>query len=318
MYSTTKPYIPKILNILHSTSFNTDKITVNSDLSWKLNPSVLNKTIISHTDGIGTKGQLIFEKTKKINPEVAVQDAMAMNLNDLLCLNATPITMSAHLHMPVDDHPLIIEITRLLALACATRGILFTGGETSIDGRFDISLTFNALKNGDGENPVLKNKYALIGFPSNGFHSNGFTFLKEEIGYDIPNLEQPTRVYYDELKWLNESRDKPIKFINITGGGLSRLKQLNGFFVFVNIEESISSLSYEEGYVYGRLLEKAPYAVFNTLNCGIGLIGVFHPLEVNSIITLYPESRHLGFIDAQGMSNTSTVEIAYKGQKYII
>ena len=120
----------------------------------------------------------------------AVMDALAMNLNDLAMVGAIPYAVQNQIVLPLDDHEAILQIVRFLAIECKKRKIAMTGGETSIHSDtkgMDISITVSGLLS-----KKLKNQCKvgdiLIGFPSNGLHSNGITKAKApdqscDIGY---------------------------------------------------------------------------------------------------------------------------------------
>ena len=84
---------------------------------------------VDHTDGIGSKG---FYHWQKRSFEAAVIDAMAMNLNDLALMQASPYKIQNHIILPEDDHDAILQIVEALSLMCQDYQIAMTGGETSI------------------------------------------------------------------------------------------------------------------------------------------------------------------------------------------
>ena len=99
MYNTTKPYIPKILDLIKDCK----------------------KDIPASTDGIGTKGVYHWRQRTFRN---AVLDALAMNLNDMAVIRAKATGLHNHIMIPQDDEEAILEIVDNLAEECRRRNIL--------------------------------------------------------------------------------------------------------------------------------------------------------------------------------------------------
>lgn len=153
----------------------------------------------AHSDGIGTKGIYHWWKRTFKN---AVLDALAMNLNDMLMMNARPYAILNHLFLPRDDKEAILEIISHLSKECKKRKIALLGGETVIHNDMrgmELSITmFGFVKK------PIENRFqvgdVLIGIASNGLHSNGFTKIREIFDKEIkPEFITPTFIYFDEI-----------------------------------------------------------------------------------------------------------------------
>src|SRR3989344_7000443 len=132
MYDATKPYKRQLRQLIQST-WLTPYIEVKDGL-YATFQKKFSYPEVDHTDGLGTKGYYHWQRRTWA---AAVQDALAMNLNDLLLVGAVPYKLQNHLTLPDDDHKTILEIIGCLAQECGQRQIAMTGGGTSIHNNSD-------------------------------------------------------------------------------------------------------------------------------------------------------------------------------------
>jgi phosphoribosylformylglycinamidine cyclo-ligase len=262
-YETSKPYTGKIINLIKQTWNLPDACKVRKNGVTYYNyvfPSV------DHTDGIGTKGMYHWQhRTFK----AAVLDALAMNINDLYMIGAFPaFKLQNHLFVPQDDHKAIEKIMLALVAECKKRNIAVSGGETSIHNNMegmDISITMSGMFRG------RENRYqlgdTLIGLPSSGLHSNGFTKVRELLGGDRDEYVQATRIYddipsvYYRCNGLN----------HITGGAFTKLKH--------NLPENANAVlyclnSHDVPKIFHELFKAGCTSkeMYRTFNCGYGFV----------------------------------------------
>jgi len=218
------------------------------------------------TDGVGSKLQIANELNQLAGVGI---DCMAMNVNDLLCVGAEPIAFVDYVATPCPDPDVHAALGASLACAAARARVTLAGGETaSLPGivkELDLSGTaLGWLPKGEaitGENMQAGDQ--IIGLPSSGIHSNGFSLVRavlEKTGaelsapapFDVDDgrierftdgevtlgevLLNPTQIYCDpvyDLIAACRTGDGPcsseqIKGIaHITGGGLSNLLRLH-------------------------------------------------------------------------------------------
>jgi phosphoribosylformylglycinamidine cyclo-ligase len=133
------------------------------------------------TDGVGSKLQL----ANKIRRWEGVGiDCVAMNVNDLLCVGAEPLAFVDYIAVPKTDPGVHAILGASLSEACRRSRITLAGGETAtlpgIVNELDMSGTalgwFPKGAAITGEN--LKVDDVLIGLPSSGIHSNGYTLVR--------------------------------------------------------------------------------------------------------------------------------------------
>lgn len=133
------------------------------------------------TDGVGSKLQI----ASLLNQWGGVGiDCMAMNVNDLLCVGAEPIAFVDYVAVPKPDPETHAALGASLAEACRLARVTLAGGETaSLPGivtELDLSGTaLGYVKKGNaitGEH--LEDGDVLIGLPSSGIHSNGYSLVR--------------------------------------------------------------------------------------------------------------------------------------------
>lgn len=266
-YDPTKPYKHQLLQLIQST-WKSPHVNVRPGL-YPVFERTTSGLEIDHTDGIGTKGDYHWhQKTFRS----AVLDALAMNLNDLAMARAKAYKLQNHLTLPIDDHPAILEIIGALADECKKRGIVMTGGETSIHAGgtgMDLSLTVSGLVIDDQPNQ-LQDGDVLIGLSSSGLHSNGFSKVREVLGdANRPEFTVPT-VLYDQII-LSLTPEFPVHgMMHITGGAYTKLLDIaQGTDVTIERKNfPTNNPIWQELYSHGLSDED----MYRTFNCGIGFI----------------------------------------------
>jgi phosphoribosylformylglycinamidine cyclo-ligase len=220
------------------------------------------------TDGVGTK-LLVAEAIEKFST-IGI-DCIAMNVNDLVAAGVEPVAFVDYLAIDEPNDALTNEIGEGLAVGLEESGMALLGGETAVMPEvvtgFDLAGTCAGLAGKDeifdGEAAVGD---ALVGFPSNGIHSNGLTLAREAVTraheYDDPfpldpaisigeELLRPTRIYTDLLEPM---RDHDVRAAaHVTGGGWTNLSRMGDrqyviddplpaqpIFEFVQVEGSVT------------------------------------------------------------------------------
>jgi phosphoribosylformylglycinamidine cyclo-ligase len=195
------------------------------------------------TDGVGTK-LLIAEELGKFDT-VGI-DCVAMNVNDVICVGAEPLAMVDYVAVEKADPEVCEEIGVGLARGAELAGIEITGGELAQLGELvrgvDVSgacigrVALDAIVDGSAVEPGD----AVIGLPSNGLHSNGYTLARSALA-DIPldadpegqlgrslgeELLRPTEIYVKPIVELLRSEVEVRGLAHITSGGTKNLLRL--------------------------------------------------------------------------------------------
>jgi phosphoribosylformylglycinamidine cyclo-ligase len=199
------------------------------------------------TDGVGTK-LIVAEMANKYDT-VGI-DCIAMNVNDLLCVGAKPVSLVDYIAVSEANPALLEEIAKGLYRGCEMAEISLCGGELAqvaeLLARRENSISFDIVGTAIGTVALdriiigqdLQEGDAVIGLESSGLHSNGYTLARKvcfEIGgFSVdqyhPDLKktigeellEPTRIYVKEV--LEIMNQLPVKALfHITGDGLFNL-----------------------------------------------------------------------------------------------
>jgi phosphoribosylformylglycinamidine cyclo-ligase len=192
------------------------------------------------TDGVGTK--LVVAEQLGRWDTVGI-DCVAMNVNDVVCVGAEPLAMVDYLAVERADAEIAEAIGAGLARGAELAGIEIVGGELAQLGELingldlagacfgvvslDSVLTGAAIESGD----------AVIGLPSSGLHSNGYTLARsalegismddERLGRPLGDvLLEPTEIYVKPVVELLRSDLEIRGLAHITSGGLDNLLRL--------------------------------------------------------------------------------------------
>ena len=155
-----------------------------------------NKGIAMTTDGVGSK-VLVAQRMGKYDT-IGI-DCIAMNVNDLLCVGATPLAMVDYIAVQTLDPACLGELAKGLTEGALRAGISIPGGEIA---QVKDVIKNEAGKEGEGfdlagsaigivdlDRIIVGERVcsgdAIIGIESNGVHSNGLTLARRAIGQDV-------------------------------------------------------------------------------------------------------------------------------------
>ena len=259
--------------------------------------------LVSGTDGVGTKLKIAFLLNKH---DTIGQDAVAMCVNDILVQGAEPLFFLDYLAVGKLEPNKVADIVKGVAKACKESGCALIGGETAemagfySDGEYDIagfavgvvekSKLINAQRVNEGD--------ILLGLPSSGLHSNGFSLVRKIVferqkmtGSEYINelektigeeLLTPTRLYPSTCLPLIKNFNLH-GMVHVTGGG---------FYDNIpralpeNLSVEIDGDSWEIPTIF-KLIQKWGNVdwreMFRTFNCGIGMILIVDKNDADSI-----------------------------------
>ncbi|MCL2630282.1 MAG: phosphoribosylformylglycinamidine cyclo-ligase [Firmicutes bacterium] len=249
--------------------------------------------LVAGTDGVGTKLKYAFAMDKFNTVGI---DCVAMCVNDVVCQGAKPLFFLDYLA----TGKLVPEQAELIvagiAEGCRQAGCSLIGGETAEmpgfygGGEFDLAgFSTGIVEKSEIINGAnIKSGDVLVGLPSSGAHSNGFSLIRklfdpaditllntysQELGGKIGDiLLTPTRIYVKQILSLMEKVN--LKGIaHITGGGfienIPRILPSKDLGIRVNLN------SYKLPPLFELILQKGAIDkndAYNTFNMGIGMV----------------------------------------------
>ena len=195
--------------------------------------------LVSGTDGVGTKLKLAFIMDK--HDTIGI-DCVAMCVNDIICCGAKPLFFLDYIACGKNVPERIAEIVKGVAEGCVQSGAALIGGETAempgfygID-EYDLAgFSVGVVdKKKVFDNSSVKEGDVIIGLPSSGVHSNGFSLVRKIFDIENRDIKQPvaelgglslgealltpTKIYVKPVLALAEQVN--IKAVShITGGG---------------------------------------------------------------------------------------------------
>lgn len=194
--------------------------------------------LVSGTDGVGTKLMVAFEMDRH---DTIGQDAVAMCVNDVLVQGAMPIYFLDYIAVGKNDPAQIEAIVKGVADGCVAAECALIGGETAEmpgmyeKNHYDIAgFTVGAVEKSKlitGKD--VKVGDVIIGIPSSGIHSNGYSLVRKIVADNHLDLKEyherfkktlgeelltPTKIYVKAIKKLLEEV-KVNGMCHITGGG---------------------------------------------------------------------------------------------------
>ena len=261
------------------------------------------------TDGVGTK-LLIAERLGRFDT-VGI-DCVAMNVNDVICVGAEPLAMLDYIAVQRAEPAVCEEIGVGLARGAELAGVEIPGGELAQLGELVRSVDLSGACFGtvaldaivDGSAVVPGD--VVIGLPSAGIHSNGYTLARaalagiglgdERLGRPLGDvLLEPTEIYVKPVLELLRSAVGVRGLAHITSGGTANLLRLAAE-VGYEIDDPlpvppIFALIQEQGDVS----EEEMYDVFN-MGCGFCVVvaaaGEAAALEL--LRPHYPVAKRIG------------------------
>ena len=263
--------------------------------------------IVTSTDGVGTKLKL----GRKLNKLDNIgQDLVAMCVNDIVVCGADPIAFLDYYATNKLDPKLAEVVIASIADGCVMSGCALVGGETAeMPGTYandeDIELAgfvigaVNQHERINGWN--IKQGNLLIGIPSKGVHSNGYSLINKLIDDgELSHLERGTRVWFQRsgpltlaqalmyptriysgllrsLRWDLVNRGFDILgAAHITGGGLvDNVPRMIPSFLYSCLGVDIYWDKIQMPLIFETIQQAAGIdrdEMFKTFNCGIGMV----------------------------------------------
>lgn len=254
-------------------------------------------TLLSGTDGVGTKLKLAFLMDRHNTVGI---DCVAMCVNDVACAGGEPLFFLDYIACGKNVPEKIAEIVSGVAEGCRQAGAALIGGETAeMPGFYPVEeydLAGFAVGVADEKDLItgagLKAGDILIGIASSGVHSNGFSLVRKIFPMTRENLSAyceglgttlgealmaPTKIYVKALKAIKESGVRVKACSHITGGGFyENVPRMLPEGIHAVIEKA----SYPVPPIFAKIAKEGEVeerVMYNTFNMGIGMAVAVSP-----------------------------------------
>ena len=261
--------------------------------------------LVSSTDGVGTKLLLAIDHNFYDNIGI---DLVAMCVNDLIVQGAEPLYFLDYFATGVLSNQVATKIIKSISEGCIQSNCALIGGETAeMPGlyekkHFDLAGFSVGIVERDSLLPSNKITEGdiIIGLPSNGLHSNGYSLVRNIINQKniktslpMPNnskktisevLLDPTKIYVKLILDLLNNTSGVKAISHITGGGIT--ENLPRVFPNTSVTAQINLSSWDRPEIFTWLKNLGNIdedEILKTLNCGIGLTLVVDPNELENI-----------------------------------
>ena len=283
-------------------------------------------TLVSGTDGVGTKIKLAFLMDK--HDTIGI-DCVAMCVNDIACAGGEPLFFLDYIACGKNIPEKIAEIVKGVSAGCVQSEAALIGGETAEhpglmpEDEYDLAgFAVGVVDEKDlitGEN--LKPGDVLIGMASSGVHSNGFSLVRKVFDMTVESLNTyydelgatlgetllaPTRIYVKALKAVKEAGVTVKACSHITGGGFYEnvprmLKE--------GTHAVINKNSYPVPPIFTMMAKKGnieEHMMYNTYNMGLGMIVAVDPADVDKTMEAMKSAGDTPYV-------VGTIEAGEKG-----
>lgn len=286
-------------------------------------------TLVSGTDGVGTKLKLAFIMDK--HDTVGI-DCVAMCVNDIACAGGEPLFFLDYIACGKNYPEKIASIVKGVADGCGQAGAALIGGETAEmpgfypEDEYDLAgfavgvvdekdlITGKDLKAGD----------VLIGMASSGVHSNGFSLVRkvfdmskeslntyyEELGTTLGEaLIAPTKIYVRALRSIKDAGVRVRACSHITGGGFyENIPRM----LCDGVKAVVKKDSYPVPPIFGLLAKTGSIEekmMYNTYNMGLGMIVAVDAADVEKTMEAIKTAGETPYIVGQIEAGEKGVEV---------
>ena len=271
--------------------------------------------LVSGTDGVGTKLKLAFELNR--HDTIGI-DAVAMCVNDIICLGAQPLFFLDYIACGKNDPERIAAIVSGVAEGCVQSKAGLIGGETAEmpgfypEDEYDIAgFAVGVVEKSAIPDPAqIQEGDVLLALPSSGLHSNGYSLVRKILADHQVNLQDPfpvagqgplagksigevlltpTTIYVQPvLSVFAACRVRSVA--NITGGGFYEnipRSLPDGFGAAIDRD----ALRIHPVFPFLRELGQiSDHDMFNTFNMGVGMVMILPPEEVEKAQAILQKS----------------------------
>jgi phosphoribosylformylglycinamidine cyclo-ligase len=266
--------------------------------------------LVSSTDGVGTKLKLAFLLNR--HDTIGI-DLVAMNVNDLICVGAKPLFFLDYFACGKLDINQAEQIIKGIAKGCQLSNTELVGGETAEmpgfykDGEYDLAGFAVGIveKNKEINGTKIKSGDVVIGLPSSGPHSNGYSLIRKilshmQIKEYSTQLLAPTKIYVREIlsaiSKFNSKKQNIVGLAHITGGSFyDKIARILPENIKVVIEKS----SWKVPKIFELIQKQGNVSdedIYRTLNMGIGMVLIVRPEVALNVKNFFRGAKAIGYV----------------------
>ena len=268
-------------------------------------------TLVSGTDGVGTKLKIAFEMDK--HDTIGI-DCVAMCVYDIACAGGEPLFFLDYIACGKNEPEKIANIVSGVAEGCVQSNAALIGGDTAeMPGFYPVAeydLAGFAVGIVDRKNMItgktIKEGDVLVGIASSGIHSNGYSLVRKVFEMKKESLSKtyeslggkslgetlltPTIIYVKALRAVKEGGVTIKGCSHITGGGFyENIPRM----LHDGIRAQIKADSYEIPPIFEMLAKDGDIAkemMYNTYNMGIGMMLAVDAADADKTVELINKS----------------------------
>ena len=286
-------------------------------------------TLVSGTDGVGTKLKLAFLMNRHNTVGI---DCVAMCVNDIACAGGEPLFFLDYIACGRNVPERIAAIVSGVAEGCSQAGAALIGGQTAempgfypVD-EYDLAgfavgvvdekdlITGASVKPGD----------VLVGMASSGVHSNGFSLVRkvftmkeeymnthfESLGRTLGEaLIEPTKIYVKALRTVKEAGVAIKGCSHITGGGFyENIPRM----LPEGVRAQVKKDSYPVPPIFKMLAEDGrieEQMMYNTFNMGIGMVMAVDPAQADACMAAVREAGETPYLIGEVRAGEKGVDV---------
>ena len=286
-------------------------------------------TLVSGTDGVGTKLKLAFLMNKHNTVGI---DCVAMCVNDIACAGGEPLFFLDYIACGKNYPEKIAEIVSGVAEGCKQSNAALIGGETAeMPGFYPVDeYDLAGFAVGVVDEPKLitgktiaKND-VLVGIASSGVHSNGFSLVRSVFKMDVDSLNTyyeslgntlgetlitPTKIYVKALKAVKDAGVTIKGCSHITGGGFyENVPRM----LHDGVRAVINKNSYDIPPIFGMLRTDGSIEenmMYNTFNMGIGMVLAVDEKDVDTVMNAVKSAGETPYVIGNIVEGDKGVEL---------
>lgn len=263
--------------------------------------------LVTACDGIGTKLKLAldWEDISRLG-----EDLVAMNVNDLLCVGATPLLFLDYFACGSLHEEQLLTLLKSIQVGCELAGCSLAGGETAempgLYQRQDFDLGGFSVGLVDRSKILGGNKvfpgHHLIALASSGLHSNGYSLIRKLI--DRLGMDPEEKPPFATHTWRETLLTPTLIYVSAVKSILpllSGLAHLTGEGLIGNLPrvlpQGTKANVYASHWVFPPLFDwiqkqakLSDLEMLNTFNCGVGMIAITSPAQSDSVIKHFQQN----------------------------